>query len=106
RQAERLRREAQQLQHDFEAQVPRILTEEQKKQYAELIETSRPEGRRAAQPLVPAGKILRSNLVILAPAVQEKLGLSQKQKDQVDRLRKEFDDKLGEVLTDEQTKQL
>src|SRR5436305_1947766 len=65
-----------------------------------------PAATGAEQEAGPAGKSLRSNLVILEPAVQEKLGLNQKQKDQVNRLRQEFDDQLGEVLTDEQKKQL
>jgi Spy/CpxP family protein refolding chaperone len=80
------------VQADYATKLREILNDEQKKQLEELT------ARRRAE-FTPAP-------TLLMPGVQERLGLSQEQKDKIARLRKEFEDKAKEVLTDEQRKQL
>jgi Spy/CpxP family protein refolding chaperone len=77
---------------DFDTKFREILTDDQKKQLEELA------ARRRVDFAPPP--------VMLMPGIQERLSLSPEQRDKIARLRKEFEDKAKEVLTDEQRKQL
>jgi Spy/CpxP family protein refolding chaperone len=67
----------------------------------------RPGGDRPARPDV--GKDARDNMarmMLMMPGMSERLGLSAEQKEKLAKIRKEYDEKMMDVLTPEQKKQL
>jgi len=82
------------LQEELLRQVEGVLTDEQKRKFAEVQQRRRPEGG-----LQGLGQILPSPL-------QERFGLTSEQKEKVAKLQKETEAKLREILNDEQNKRL
>ena len=79
---------------ELQAKVQTLLTDEQKKKFAEVQQRRRPEGG-------PPGVGQ-----ILAPPLQERLGLTPEQKEKVAKLQRETEAKLKEILKEEQNKRL
>lgn len=71
-----------------------ILTDEQKRRFAEVLQRRRPDGGQFG-----VGHIL-------PPPLQERLGLSAEQREKLDRLQKEAEAKLREILNEEQNRKL
>lgn len=91
----------QKLRQDFDGQLSPILTDEQKKK----LEEARKDGQ-PAKPGERLGTRKEPGNFLLPPAAQEKLKLSDEQKDKLKQLQKEFEDKATGVLNEEQRKQL
>jgi hypothetical protein len=86
-------KEAAKSHEELLSKVQALLTDEQKKKFAE-VQRRRPEGG----PL-GIGQIL-------PPPFQERLGLTPEQREKIARLQKETEAKLKEILNDEQNKKL
>jgi len=84
------------LHEELQAQVLRLLTEGQRGRLAELTRR-RPEGE--ARSFLGMGQLL-------PPPVQERLGLTPEQREKVARLQKEMEEKLRDILTQEQNQRL
>jgi Spy/CpxP family protein refolding chaperone len=105
-----MRDQNQKLRNDYLTKVEGILTDEQKKTFAEVKKEQPGRGRGAggfqfpnvpgrAAPTPPVGDVLSK------PA-QDKLKLTDEQKKKLEELQKETESKLNSILTDEQKKQL
>lgn len=81
------------LHEDLLGKVQGVLTEEQKRRFAE-VQRRRPEG-------FPPGIGQ-----VLPPPLQERLGLTPEQREKVGKLQKEMEAKLKEILNDEQNRKL
>lgn len=93
----------QKLRQELDGQFSPILTDEQKKK---LEEVRKDAGGRPAKPGERLGTRKEPGNLLLPPAAQEKLKLSDEQKDKLKQLQKEFEDKATGVLNEEQKKQL
>lgn len=90
------------LRKDFEGQLSGVLNDEQKKKMEDL----RKESSARPKPGERVGTRKDPGNPLLPPGAQEKLQLSNEQKDKLNQLQKEFEEKATAVLTDEQKKQL
>lgn len=101
---------AQKLRKDLEGQLAGVLNDDQKKKLQEAAAAGKEGGRPgAAKPgerpgKGPAGKEAGSSFI--PPQLQERLKLTDEQKEKLKQLDKEFAEKAKGILTDEQKKQL
>jgi hypothetical protein len=82
------------LREELLRQVQGVLSDEQKRKFADVT-----QGRRAEANPPGVGQLL-------AGPLQERLGLTQEQKEKVAKLQKDTESKLKEILNDEQNKRL
>ena len=105
-----LRGDQQKLRTDYLAKVEGILTDEQKKTFADVKKEQPGRGRGAGGLQLPnlSGRTAPTPPVgdVLSKAAQEKLKLTDEQKKKLDELQKETETKLNSILTDEQKKHL
>jgi Spy/CpxP family protein refolding chaperone len=107
-----MRGDQQKLRTDHLAKVEGILTDEQKKTFADAKKEQPGRGGRGAGglqlPNLPGRNAPTPAPVgdVLSKAAQEKLKLTDEQKKKLDELQKETESKLNGILTDEQKKQL
>jgi hypothetical protein len=86
-------REMAKLYQDLQGAVQGVLTEEQKRRFADI------QGRRAEGVPPGVGQML-------PPRLQERLGLTPEQREKVAKLQNEMETKLKEILNDEQNRKL
>jgi Spy/CpxP family protein refolding chaperone len=110
-----MRDDQQKLRNDYLAKVEGILTDEQKKTFAEVKKEQPARGIRGAGglqlpnlPNVPGRTPPAPPPVgdVLSKPAQDKLKLTDEQKKKLDEIQKETESKLNGILTDEQKKQL
>jgi len=93
--------EVRKLREDFVGKVKAVLDETQKKKAEEIFQ------RRPNRPDRPAFQLRNPNLgQILPQAAQDRLELTDKQKEELKKIQKEVDEKLNKLLTEEQKKKL
>jgi Spy/CpxP family protein refolding chaperone len=83
------------LQKEYQGKVTALLTEEQKKVYEDSLRFRTDVFRGPGT----TGQFL-------PPAVQERLNLTPEQREQINKLQKELEEKIMNILTEEQKKQL
>jgi hypothetical protein len=87
-------KETAKAQEELQGKVQVLLTDDQKRKFAEIQQRRRPEG------MAPGvGHIL-------PPPLQDRLGLTPEQKEKVAKLQRDSEAKLKEILNDEQNKRL
>src|SRR5260370_29553867 len=96
------KKQLEELQKDSDANLAKILTEDQNKRLKEMREGG---GRGGAGGRGGFGGFPQPGQV-MSPAIQDQLKLTADQKKQLGDLQKEDDSKLAKILTEEQNKQL
>ena len=102
-----LNQSMQKLQGEFEGQFAGVLNDEQKKQFDEF----KRQGPRFGPGGAPGGPGGRPGFgtppgpMMLPPEIQERLKLSEEQRDKLAKLQKEIEEKINGILTEEQKKQ-
>ncbi len=94
---------------EAEAQLKEILTKEQAKKYDELKKEYAPPGPGGVGPGFPPGPgggFHFSPVMVIPGPLQQMLKVTPEQKEKLDKIQKEAEGKVMEVLTDEQKKQL
>ncbi len=99
-----IREDARKLREEYQTRAEAVLTDTQKKQLAELRREGSPRGREGRPP--ERGQSERPAPGGVSPRSLEGLGLTDEQKEKIAKLRKEFESKVKEVLTEEQRKKL
>jgi Spy/CpxP family protein refolding chaperone len=99
-------RDGRKLRDDYEGKVKAVLTDDQKKTYEAALK-ERPRGGIAGGFPGGAGgfgRAAQGPKELSSPDVQQKLNLTAEQKEKLEKLKKEFEEKSLGVLTDEQKK--
>lgn len=93
--------DVQKVRGDFEAKVTAVLNAEQKQKFEEAQKTRRPIQVRPL-PVQPFQRPGAGQNDLNSPQVQEKLNLTAEQKEKLEKIKKEFENKALEVLNAEQ----